>query len=116
MGAGPSLLSHSSGSFCWCHGDPQPPPICGAAVGPGVRMLPTLLGSTSPQHCRESSSQAGTRGAWLCCSQLWGGLQAEDTAQQESVWAGVCSSIMQWPQLSTGLVSEAVLVRARKVK
>lgn len=49
MGAGPSLLRHSSGTaqapFASAVGIPNPLPVFGDAVGP---VLPTLLGLTSP--------------------------------------------------------------------
>jgi len=52
--------------------------------------------------------------AWLCCSWLWGGLYVEGAAEQESIQAVVCISIVQWPQLSTGLVSEACVAKSQE--
>lgn len=70
-------------------------------MGPGVSVLPT-----QPRRVLKPSRGAGSLAV---LQPAVGGLQSEDTAQQDSICAGVAISTVQWPQSDTGLVSEAVL-------
>lgn len=51
---GPACSGTAWAPFAGAVGISNPLPVCGAAVGPGVSVLPTLLGSASPPSTAES--------------------------------------------------------------
>ena len=55
---GPACSGTAQDPFASAVGIPNPIPVRGAAVGPGVSILPTLLGSTSPPPSTTGSPQA----------------------------------------------------------
>lgn len=51
---GPACSGTVQAPFAGAVGIANPLPVCSAAVGPGVSVLPTLLGSTPPPSTAES--------------------------------------------------------------